>query len=61
MARIPSGGNDLDPSRAIQSSQTVEGIPGRRQPQRREGITSDEVITYFKGGVVVTFWVTRTI
>ena len=59
MARIPSGGSELDPSRTIQSSQTVEGIPVRRQPRRREGIKSDEVIIYFKGGVVVTFWVTR--
>ena len=54
MERVPNRRGDLGPSTIVQRPKTIEELFGRSPTPGREDL-SDEVITYSKGGVVVTF------
>ena len=54
MQRVPNRRGDLGPGVTVQPPKTIEELFGRISTLGREGL-SDEVITYHKGGVVVTF------
>ena len=56
MAHVPNRGGYLDSSRTIWPSKIIKELFGRKQPRGKEAMTSDEVITYLKEGVVVTFF-----